>query len=502
MLFSDQRLTGYTKINLKKVNNLDRPGAHMGLEDLGAQHWLALVEYELLLFAGFFFLIGALDELAVDIVWGWLRLTGRARAFTFPRAQACEHQLAGRAAVFIPTWQEDRVISDTIAHALAAWKQTDLRLFVGCYGNDAATVEAAMRGTGLDPRVRLVVHDNAGPTTKADCLNRLYRAMEDDERRTGIRFRMVLLHDAEDMVDSAALGLLDQAMDGADFVQLPVLPVPQRDSRWVGSHYCEEFAEAHGKTLVVRDALTASLPAAGVGCVFGRDMLERVGMGHWGEAQASGPFSVESLTEDYELGLKVAELGGQSRFLRVRDEHGRLVATRAYFPGRIDSAVRQKSRWVHGIALQGWERLGWTGGPGEFWMRLRDRRGLLSALVLLSGYALLVLAVISAVLSLFGQETTWHDDRVVLLLVYANLASFVWRAMMRFAFTAREYGAAEGARSVLRIPVSNIIAILAARRALSAYLRTLAGSPVTWEKTDHDAHPVREQAMPELKVAA
>jgi adsorption protein B len=77
-----------------------------------------------------------------------------------------------------------------------------------------------------------------------------------------------VLHDAEDMVDPAALGLLDRALDEADFVQLPVLPEPQRSSRLVGSHYCEEFAEAHGKLMVVRGALSAGLPAAGVGCAF------------------------------------------------------------------------------------------------------------------------------------------------------------------------------------------------------------------------------------------
>jgi adsorption protein B len=42
--------------------------------------WLALVERELLLFAAVFFLIGALDEFAIDLAWFWLRLTGRARA--------------------------------------------------------------------------------------------------------------------------------------------------------------------------------------------------------------------------------------------------------------------------------------------------------------------------------------------------------------------------------------------------------------------------------------
>ena len=32
-------------------------------------HWLAMFQHELLLFAGVFFLIGALDDLAVDALW-------------------------------------------------------------------------------------------------------------------------------------------------------------------------------------------------------------------------------------------------------------------------------------------------------------------------------------------------------------------------------------------------------------------------------------------------
>ena len=48
--------------------------------------WLAAgAAHELLLFAGFFFLLGAIDELAVDVTWGWLRLTGRARSCTWSR---------------------------------------------------------------------------------------------------------------------------------------------------------------------------------------------------------------------------------------------------------------------------------------------------------------------------------------------------------------------------------------------------------------------------------
>src|SRR5688572_1516693 len=135
--------------------------------------WLALVEYELLLFAAVFFLIGALDELAMDGAWAWLKLTGRADSPRIRRSDARENPLEGPAAVLIPAWQEAQIIELTIAHALAAWPQSELRIYVGCYLNDPETIEAVMRGSRGDSRVRVVVHGRHGPTTKADCLNRL-----------------------------------------------------------------------------------------------------------------------------------------------------------------------------------------------------------------------------------------------------------------------------------------------------------------------------------------
>jgi adsorption protein B len=447
--------------------------------------WLALAEHELLLFAGVFFLIGSLDELAIDFAWAWLRLTGRAPTLRIRRENHCSAALAGPAALLIPAWHEGQVLATTIAHALAAWPQQELRLYAGCYRNDAATAEAVLAGAGGDPRVRLVVHDRDGPTTKADCLNRLYAAMEDDECRCGARFRMVLIHDAEDMVDPAALALIDAAMERADFVQLPVLPEPQAKSRWIGSHYCEEFAEAHGKSMVVRGQLGAALPAAGVGCAFARDLVDTIAQAMPGP----GPFSIESLTEDYELGLKIKAAGGTAWFLRARGEDGRLVATRAFFPPTLPQAVRQKARWVHGIALQGWDRLGWSGGLVETWMRLRDRRGPFTALVLFAGYVLLALSAVLACAAWLGFGRPWEPSGFLVVLLWADFASFVWRATMRFAFTAREYGWSEGLRAVLRLPFANIVAIMAGRRAIAAYVLTLFGARPRWEKTTHHAHP-------------
>ena len=447
---------------------------------------MALGGYELLLFAAVFFLIGALDDIAVDVCYLWLRITGRARSRAVTRKILREVPLSGRAVVMIAAWQEDKVIGATVSHALSAWPQTELRLYVGCYRNDSATAHAVIKAAGGDSRLRLVIHDRDGPSSKADCLNRLYAALCEDEWRSGVPVRMVILHDAEDMVDPAALALLDQAMDEADFAQIPVLPEPQPGGRWIAGHYGDEFAESHGKAMVVRDALGAGIPAAGVGCAFSRTTLAHI-------AQARGnsglPFASECLTEDYELGLKIREMGGRARFIRARGEDGLLVATRACFPAELVPAVRQKTRWIHGICFQGWDRLGWAGSPAERWMRLRDRRGPLSALVLAIAYAMFAFASVFGLLSVAGLIHLPPPSSLVKLVLALNIGAFAWRAAWRFAFTTREYGWIEGIFGILRIPVANVIAIMAGRRAIAAYWRSLNGVAPVWEKTEHSTHP-------------
>lgn len=215
----------------------------------GLWQWLALLQHELLLFAGVFFLIGALDDLAVDGVWLWLRAKGQALTPQRSRAALQLRSLSRPIAVMIPAWQEAAVIGQTIRHLLDTWPQPAMRLYVGCYRNDPDTLGAGIAAARGDPRLRLVILDRAGPTTKADCLNRLYAALALDEERSGQRFAGVVFHDAEDMVDPGALGLLDECLaQGADFVQLPVEPLVPRHRGWlarhIGSHYCEEFADA------------------------------------------------------------------------------------------------------------------------------------------------------------------------------------------------------------------------------------------------------------------
>lgn len=471
-------------------------GVALSITEPGLWQWLALLQHELLLFAGVFFLIGALDDLAVDAVWLWLKATGRAVTQRLSRPALQNRSLSGPIAVLIPAWQEAAVIGQTIRHLLDTWPQPQVRLYVGCYRNDSATLGAGIAAACGDPRLRLVIHGREGPTTKADCLNRLYAALALDEERAGQRFAAVVFHDAEDMVDPGALGLLDEAIaDGADFVQLPVEPLVPHHRGWlarhIGAHYCEEFAEAHGKALVVRDALRAGVPGAGVGCAASRRALDGLVARH-GLAGGDGlPFASDSLTEDYELGLAIAAAGGRCRFVRARGHDGRLIATRAFFPHSFDTVVRQKSRWVLGIALQGWDRVGWAGGASEVWMRARDRRGPLTALVLLVGYALVLLTGIMGVMVVTGLAEPVPLTPLLKAVLIANAAAFAWRIAMRFAFTAHEYGVREGLWAVVRLPLANVIAIISGRRAVFAYARTLGGRAAVWDKTEHDAHPAQ-----------
>jgi adsorption protein B len=315
-----------------------------------------------------------------------------------------------------------------------------------------------------------------------------------DEERGQQRFIAVVFHDAEDVVDAGALGLLDECLaDGADFVQLPVEPLtPHHRSfveRHTGSHYCEEFAEAHGKAMVVRDALGAALPGAGVGCAASRRALDWLVARQLAEGGGPVPFAGDSLTEDYELGLAIAAEGGRCRFVRARGDDGRLIATRAYFPHSFSTVVRQKSRWVLGISLQGWDRVGWAGGLIEFWMRARDRRGPLTALVLLVGYVLIVLTGIMGALITVGIAQPIALSPLLKAVLLANALALAWRIGMRFAFTARDYGLAEGLWAIVRLPLANVIAIIAGRRAVVAYIRALAGGTAAWDKTEHEANP-------------
>lgn len=445
---------------------------------------------ELLLFAGFWFIVGGADELAVDLIWlvrkGWRWLR---RYRSTPPMRADQLPLPGNSgplAMFVPAWKEAPVIGKMLVRCRDAWCDSgiDYRIYVGCYPNDPAGIKTVMHAAAGDARVRLVLCDNPGPTTKADCLNRLWRALTSDELTGGYKYKALVLHDAEDWVHPLELHVSDYLVERAAAVQLPVIPIQVPGSAWVSGHYCDEFAEAHGKTLVVREATGASMPLAGVGCAIERNHLGRIAIRRNGE-----PFDEESLTEDYELGLGLGGDGGKVIFARMLDSGGQLVGTRACFPDSFTAATRQKARWMTGIALAGWDRLGWQGGWAETWMRLRDRKAIFAALVLSVAYLCIILTAALILAERAGWFAPPPLSSAVRMMLLLTLALLVWRSLVRAAFVWAMHGPGQAALSIPRSAVANIIAIAAARRACWSYARSLFGKKLDWDKTNHAHFP-------------
>ena len=449
--------------------------------------FLATLHHEILLFAVVGLAIGGIDDFLIDLLFlsrrMWRDLVIYARYPRMTTATLPASANPGRIAIFIPAWKEVEVIGSMLTHALNCWGESDYRIFIGTYPNDPDTIDAIAAVAEGDPRVVVGINPLPGPSTKADCLNVLWRAMLADEAQLGRNYKAVVLHDAEDVVHPDEIRLFDFMIDRFQLVQLPVLPLPGHGSwfsRAIANHYCDEFAESHGKYLTVREALGASVPSAGVACAFERDALAALAIN-----PARGPFDPSSLTEDYEAGLRIRDGGGHGVFVRIRDANGKLVATREYFPNSINAAVRQKARWIVGISLAGWDRMGWRGGTAELWMRLRDRRAAIAALVLCAAYVAFLLWPMLWVIAQFQPSFPRATSPAIDALLRVNFFLMSWRIFMRAVFAGHAYGWRYGLGAIPRTLLANLITILATQRALSLYARSLLGQPLSWDKTQH-----------------
>ncbi len=439
----------------------------------------ALVAVELGLFAACLFLLFGIDYLLVDI----LRLVwphDRSRP-----ARPARRPARRRYAIFVPAWREQATIADMLATLSRSWPGEHVRIYVGVYPNDLATMLAAGAVAATDRRIRIVINDDNGPTSKGGCLNRIWRAAMAEAGCGVFRPDTVILHDAEDLVDAQALTVFDAALPDADYVQLPVIPVADPRRRWIGGHYCDEFAEAHLRDLPVRSAIGAALPLAGVGCAIAVTALQALDNG-------DGPFAGDSVTEDYELGIRLSLAGYRGRFVAHR-HGGRLVATRSCFPLTVENAVRQKTRWMQGIALEGWDRIGWpwagrhgtSAALATLWMLWRDRRSALAAIIVCAGYLALGLMLMVRVMSPDALGAVLADHPVLVSIGLANLLLLLWRGLVRMLCTGSYYGWRHGPLALMRIPVANILLIMTAWRAIASYWRRLNGAAFHWEKTEH-----------------
>ena len=384
---------------------------------------------ELLVVLGVLLAVSAIDDLLIDVLFirnvVWHRIVGTG----LPRPSLAMLAAIPPApmAIIVPAWDEAAVIGAMLTRLLANLDYPDFCVFVGLYANDPGGIAAVAAID--DRRVRPVMCRRPGPTTKSDCLNHLWHAVLADEIAAGRRFKAVVLHDAEDVVHPLSLRLHIAMIPRLAMVQLPVMPIVDPDSPWIAGHYLDKFATNHIKDIVVRQHLGAGIPSAGVGCAIDRDYLGRIAAG-------GDPFDPSCLTEDYELGLRIKAMDGATALVRMREADGSIIGTHEHFPATFATARRQKTRWFLGIALSGWDRIGWPGNLSDRYMLLRDRKVVAAALVTIIAYLGTLLVGIDAAIvanvpavarlpPLFGPLAS--------ALVMVNVTLLVWRLLVRAA---------------------------------------------------------------------
>jgi bacteriophage N4 adsorption protein B len=422
-------------------------------------------------------LVSGLDDLFIDLIWGWawLKVKMLPAERLFPPGPR-QLQAAPRAmiAIYVPLWHEDGVIASMLEHNLAAIRYSNYHFFAGCYPNDFPTQDAVQSVADRYPNVHLAVCPHPGPTSKADCLNWAYQNMLLYEEQNGIRFDIVVTHDAEDLIHPEELSWINYYAARYDFVQTPVLALPTPPTEMTHGVYLDEFAEYHMRDMTVRGTLGGFVPSCGVGTGYRREALEKLASSSHNQI-----FEPTALTEDYDNGLRLKRLGCSQAFVPLA-KHGTddYVATREYFPRNFNAAVRQRTRWVMGISLQGWEKFGWRGTPIELYWLWRDRKGLLAN----------PLSVLANVVFVYGLVTQiWlRASMEAMQLAWVTFALLCMRALVRVGCVYHIYGWKMAIGAPLRAVYANVINSAATYSAVRRYAwAKFRGQPLKWLKTDH-----------------
>jgi len=425
-------------------------------------------------------LLSGLDDLFISIAFA---LSGR-RRFPWPAAPELDRTPERRIAILVPLWHEAGVIERMLERNLAAIRYRSYDIFAGVYPNDQPTMDAVYQAARRHPRLHLAMCSRNGPTSKGDCLNNAYRRLRQFEAAHGFRFEIVMMHDAEDLVHPESLRLVNHFSREYEMVQIPVLPLPTAWGEFTHGNYCDEFAESQFKDIPVRQRLRGFLPSCGVGTGFDRDALDRLGRERGGMI-----FNPESLTEDYEAGFRLHAMGCRQVFLPIRMEATGPVATREYFPSSFRSAVRQRSRWVAGIALQGWEQHGWQAPWRQCYWFWRDRKGLAGNLLSPVANLLFLYGCASYAAAACGGHTWGLGSQIPprLAAVYSlTLSISTVQMAMRIGWSARVYGWRFAAGAPLRMPWANLVNCAATAAALAQFARArLTRRALVWRKTEH-----------------
>lgn len=455
--------------------------------------------------ASLMFLLG-LDDLFIDLCYWGRTLIRRFRIYgKFEKAdekrlyEVPEKPLA----IMVPAWNEVGVVGEMARLAASTIDYENYQIFVGTYPNDPQT-QADVDAVCLHyPNVHKVVCARPGPTSKADCLNNIIDALLRFQQDAGIEFAGFILHDAEDVISPMELRLFNYLLPNKDMIQIPVYPYAPEWKGFTAGHYVDEFAENHGKDVIVREALTGQVPSAGVGTCFSRRAISALLEDGDGIA-----FDVQSLTEDYDIGFRLKQKGMKCIFARysitdpaltlkqewrpgMSREFSQVICVREHFPRDWQHAIRQKSRWIVGIVFQGTSNLGWSRKGALNYFLWRDRRGLFAYLLSFLVNLLLLVLLAMWLVTVIAPES-WRfmsilsDSWLLSNLLWLNGLLLLNRLFQRAWFVTRFYGIGEGLLSAPRMMWSNFVNFFANLRALRQVMEMGDSRRVAWDKTTHE----------------
>jgi adsorption protein B len=390
-----------------------------------------------------------------------------------------------RIAIFVPCWRESAVIGNMVRHNLAAIQYANYDFFLGVYPNDPDTVRVAQGLAAVFPNVHVAITCEPGPTSKADCLNCIFKHMTEFEKQEDAAFDTVVLHDAEDIIHPDALSLIDRERYSYAMVQVPVLPIATPLTEITHGVYIDEFSEFQTIDMRARQYSRSFVPSNGVGTGFAREILDQLA------AERGEVFDAASLTEDYEIGVHIHAAGYKQTFAKLRTAYDTLVATREYFPRTVRTAIRQRTRWVTGIALQCWERRGWRGSWRTKYWYWRDRKGLWANPVSLLTNLLFLAGLLDWAASAV-QDRPWifaMDNPTLFLLSLLTIGLQCLRITIRMFCVMRIFGLSFAMGVPLRSFAGNLINCVASIRAIFRYIEARRqGRKHAWLKTEH-AYP-------------
>lgn len=457
---------------------------------------------------GVIILLSSLDDLFID-AWFWLRELRRSltikRRYVALSAEQLREKEEQPLAIMVPAWLEYDVISSMLETMVATLEYKNYMIFAGTYQNDQRTIDEVER---MRRRYRQLVrvevpHD--GPTCKADCLNWIVQAIFAQDEKQPVPFAGVILHDSEDVLHPLELKYYNYLLPRIDFIQLPVTSLERHWYELVAGTYMDEFAEWHTKDLVVRESLSKMVPSAGVGTCFSRRALVQLA------AETNNqPFNTDTLTEDYDIGTRLAQRGMKQIFGKFQVEYVTRrrswfglgpekistiqmpLGVREYFPNTFRTAYRQKARWTLGIGLQGWQQVGWTGSLATKYLLFRDRKGLVTSFIAILAYVLLANFFLFFLADKFGWWTVYYPSYFrpggwLVTLMWINAVALLLRVVQRAYFVGHMYGWEHATLSIPRMIVGNFINAMAAARAWRLFIMHLiTGKRLAWDKTMHD----------------